>query len=64
MDDQVWNESFDMVFEPVFSPDSKHLAVKVEKNGAYTYAIDGKVLPHSFDQLWMPVFSPDSKRYF
>jgi len=62
VDDQVWNESFDMVFEPVFSPDSKHLAVKVEKKGAYTYAIDGKVLPHSFDQLWMPVFSPDSKK--
>jgi hypothetical protein len=51
-----------MVWQPGFSPDSKMVAAKVERNGRYTIVIDGKPLKKSYEALWDPVFSPDSKK--
>ena len=51
-----------MAWSPVFSPDSKHVAAKVEKNGRYTLLVDGKPLKEAYNQLWNPVFSPDSEK--
>ena len=39
----VWNITFDMAYTPVFSADGSHLAVKVEKEGRFTYAVDGRL---------------------
>ena len=51
-----------MVWKPVFSPDSRKVAAKAEKNGSYTIVIDGKPLKESYEALWNPVFSPDSEK--
>jgi hypothetical protein len=62
VDGRAWGEKYDMVWQPVFSPDSKKVAAKVEKNGRYTIVIDGKPLQESYHSLWNPVFSPDSEK--
>jgi len=59
---RAWGETYDMVWQPVFSPDSRTVAAKAEKNGRYTIVIDGKPLKESYQALWNPVFSPDSEK--
>ena len=61
VDGTPWTESFDMVWDPVFSPDSQNVAVKAEKNGAYFLVLNGKRGKHDYEALWNPVFSPDGK---
>jgi hypothetical protein len=51
-----------MIWEPVFSPDSKRIAAKAELNGKYLIAMDGKTGRQFFDELWEPVFSPDGEK--
>ena len=51
-----------MVWQPVFSPDSRHVAAKVEKDGAYQILVDGKPFKESYRALWDPSFSPDSEK--
>ncbi|MFC1816714.1 electron transfer complex subunit TmcD, partial [Thermodesulfobacteriota bacterium] len=62
VDDQSWQDTFDMAWKPVFSPDGNHVAAKVEKNNRYTLYIDGRPFKEEFVQVWDPVFSPDSKK--
>ena len=50
-----------MVWTPVFSPDSQHVAAKVEKDGQFTLVMDGKPLKNTYTKVWDPVFSPDSQ---
>ena len=52
---------FDMVWEPVFSPDSGKIATKAELNGKYLIVVDGKIGRQVYDELWDPVFSPDGE---
>ena len=51
-----------MAWQPVFSPDNKHVAAKVEKNGRYLIMVDGQALKSSFSQVWNPCFSPDGSK--
>ncbi len=53
-----WNQDFDMIWDPVFSPDGSTVAVKAEINGKYCIAVNGKAGKKMFDALWSPVFSP------
>jgi hypothetical protein len=62
VDGQPWPEKYDMVWPPVFSPDSQHVAAKAEKNGKYTIVIDGKAWYKEFEALWNPIFSPDGSK--
>jgi hypothetical protein len=59
VDGKVWPDWYDMVWDPVFSPDSKRVAAKVEKNGRFGIAINGKLTGSRYEMLWSPVFSPD-----
>lgn len=63
VDEGLWSDWYDMIWNPVFSPDSKHLACKVEMPGRKrTVVIDGKPFKESFTYCWEPVFSPDSEK--
>jgi len=61
-DDAAWGDAYDMVWAPVFSQDSKHVGAKVEKNGRYTVAIDGKAMKRDCQAVWDPIFSPDGTK--
>jgi hypothetical protein len=50
-----------MAWKPVFSPDSQHVAAKVEQKGKYTFVVDGQPLKNTYGAAWNPVFSPDSQ---
>ena len=52
---------WDMAWKPVFSPDGKDVAAKVEKNGQYTYTVNNRVWSKAVDAAWDPAFSPDGK---
>ncbi len=43
----------------VFSPDNRHVAAGVCREGQWLVTVDGRVGP-GFDQVWDPVFSEDS----
>jgi hypothetical protein len=51
-----------MVWKPVFSPDGRHLAARVQRNGRYTVAVDDRLWPPQCDLAWDPVFSPEGDR--
>ena len=53
---------FDMAWIPVFSPDNRYLAAKVERDGKYTIAVNDRLWSHNCDAIWDPVFSPDSRK--
>jgi hypothetical protein len=48
-----------MVRKPVFSPDGRHLAAAVQRQGVYTVAVDDRVWARGCEAAWDPVFSPD-----
>jgi hypothetical protein len=48
-----------MAWDPVFSPDGEHALAKVEKDGRYFAALDGRLSKRGFEQLWEPLLSPD-----
>ncbi len=62
VNDQPWLDWHDNAFNPIFSPDGQHLAVRVEKCGKYTIVLDGKIYPQEFSGLWDPIFSPESDK--
>jgi hypothetical protein len=62
MNGEAWNTTFDMVWDPVFSPGSDHVAARVEKNGALSLVIDGRLSRRCYEMLWNPLFSPDGKK--
>ena len=53
-----WEQDFDMIWDPVFSPDGKRVAAKAEINGKYCIVVNGKPGKISYDALWSPIFSP------
>ena len=57
VDGIVWTHNFDMVWQPVFDPDSNHVAVKFEQDGKYGIALDDHVWAGRCDDIWDPVFS-------
>ena len=58
--DGIKSEAYDALNWPVFSPDSKHIAYVVQKNGKKFMIKDGKKSP-TFDSIGFPFFSPDSR---
>jgi hypothetical protein len=50
------------VWDPVFTPSSDRVAAKVERDGRFAVAVDGKVWSPWYDALWEPIFSPDGTR--
>ncbi|MFA7165854.1 MAG: WD40 repeat domain-containing protein, partial [Desulfoplanes sp.] len=62
VDDTPWKGRYVMAWPPVFSPDGEHVAVKVERQGAYTFVLDGKEMGEGFEHAWAPVFSPDGTK--
>jgi len=61
-DDAPWPGRYAMVWPAIFSPDGNHVAAKVERNGTYTFVLDGRELGESFDKAWNPVFSPEGDK--
>lgn len=51
-----------MAWKPVFSPDSRHVAAKLEKDGRHVILLDGKPFKEDFSAAWDPQFSPDSDK--
>ena len=62
VDGQPWNNTFDMAWQPVFSPDGRYLAAKVEKKGKFAIAVNDRLWSTKCDAAWDPVFSPDSQK--
>ncbi len=54
---------YEMAYAPVFSPDSAHIAAKVERPGKkFTILMDNKPYKRDFDLVFDPVFSPGSDK--
>jgi len=62
VDDTVWGDAYDMVWSPVFSPDSRNVAAKVEKDGCYTIVMNGRSWRRESEALWNVAFSPDGSK--
>jgi len=62
VDGETWAESYDMVWDPVFTPSGDRVTAKVERDGRFAIAIDGKVWSPWYDALWEPIISPDGAR--
>ncbi|MCL5878446.1 MAG: WD40 repeat domain-containing protein, partial [Deltaproteobacteria bacterium] len=54
VDGMPWNQDFDMIWDPVFSPDGSSVAAKAEINGKYCIAVNGKAGKKMFDAIWSP----------
>jgi hypothetical protein len=61
VDARCWDGAYDMVWKPVFSDDSRHVAVKTEKHGEFCFVVDGNPLAARFVSAWDPIFDPSSK---
>lgn len=60
IDDNVWKTRFsDMVMDPVFSPDGRHLACIGKSERGWQVACDDIIWEKTFAMLGKPVFSPD-----
>jgi len=62
VDGAGWKNVFDMAWKPVFSPDSKYVAAKVEKNGKYTIAMNDRLWQRECEDVWNPVFSSEGDK--
>lgn len=62
VDGKPWDTTFDMLFAPVFSPDSNHVAIRGIIGDKWVVAVDGKVCSESFGRTFDPVFSDDSSK--
>jgi len=62
VDGTAWSGTYDMAWPVVFSPDSRNVATKVEKNGRYTILINGKPFEKDFEAVWCPIFSEDGNK--
>ena len=61
VDAAVWSEAFEMIWDPVFSPDGEHVLAKAERDSKYFIVVNGKIAGKAYDALWEPEFSPDGK---
>jgi hypothetical protein len=59
VDGTPWSDDWDMAWKPVFSPNTRDVAAKVEKKGQYTYTVNDRVWSTACDAAWDPIFSPD-----
>ena len=55
-------ETFDMAWDPVFSPSGDHTLARVRRDGRYALLVDGRKTGAAYDRVWDPVFSPDGNR--
>jgi hypothetical protein len=46
----------------VFSADSQAVAVKIERNGKYSIAVNDRLWGQEYDAIWDPMFSPEGDR--
>jgi len=53
-------ETYNTVFYPIFSPDSKHFGFRAQKGEKWLVVMDGKE-GKAYKEDTSPVFSPDSK---
>lgn len=58
--DRPWELTFDeLVTDPVYSPDNRHIACTGKTDGKWYVAVDGNAWPTAFERIWPPVFSPE-----
>ncbi|RKX61095.1 MAG: WD40 repeat domain-containing protein [Thermodesulfobacteriota bacterium] len=62
VDGKRWEQTFDMIWDPIFSSDGEHIVTKAEIDGKYYVVLDGKVGKEAYEALWLPQFSPDNKK--
>jgi hypothetical protein len=62
VDGIVWPETYDMVWDPVFSDAGTSVLAKVERDGRFAIAVDGTVWSPWYEALWDPVMSPDGTK--
>ena len=62
VDGRVWKNTFDRVWQPVFSTDNQAVAVKIERNGKYSIALNDHLWGQECDAIWDPVFSPEGDK--
>ena len=51
-----------MVWKPAFTPDGKQVVAKVEKDGKFALALNGKIVGSSYDGMYDPVVGPGGDR--
>jgi len=59
VDGVPFQESFEMIWDPVFSPCGQQVLARAEINGGFVILANGRRYPKLFQKLWDPVFSPD-----
>jgi len=62
VDGSRWDAACDMAWQPVFSPDNRHVAAKTEQDGKYCILMDGRIHNETYEALWDPVFSSDGEK--
>ncbi len=62
VDGKPWQTTFDMLFAPVFSPDSNHVAVRGLIGDKWVVAVNDKIYAQSFDRAFDPVFNSDATK--
>ncbi|MBU1248776.1 MAG: WD40 repeat domain-containing protein [Proteobacteria bacterium] len=60
VDGKLVGGDYDMLFAPVFSPDSNNVAIRGRKGADWVVVMNGKPYTEGFDRCFDPVFSPDS----
>ncbi len=51
-----------MAWKPVFSPNNRDVAVKIEKNGKFSIVLNDKLWDQTCDAIWDPVFNLDGDK--
>ena len=59
VDGKPWDQTFDMAWPVVFSPDGAHAAAKVRRGDRCAVYVDNRPVAENLDDVWMPSFSPD-----
>ena len=54
-------DTFEMVWDPVFSPGGEHVLARAESGGRYWIVADGRKGGKHYDMLWDPAFSSDGR---
>ena len=61
VDGVPFKESYEMIWDPVFSPCGRHVLTRAENNGRFEILANGRKYHKQFQKLWDPVFGPDGK---
>ena len=62
VDGTPWPEKFGMVWDPVFSPEGKHVLAKAWRDDSYMLVVDGKITGPAYENLFDFVFSDDGTK--